>query len=540
MTEITWEGEIQRLIALEKSAHANLVNQGAKQLLQTYPNNDSVKHVGAGFLIDSGSELQDRASIIEGITIIKALLKTNAGNNQDNLIYNLSNGHLALYEIQSQQGRAEEALESLQKAKKLQQQLLVDKHTLESWLLAAVMTNYANTLDLLGRTIESIDTYFECIEIFPNHATAIGNCGIAIKRILDFPSPHKIKNLYQSWFLLTKACNMKAEILEYSTAGAINWFESHLKNLVEYIDFQIDGGIDGLTHYAEHRQDVHGQPVSPNWLSKINKERLLITMNLNPLDSIEECVDDLTFQSVITKIVKDGPDRFSTLSNSLNLMKEEFVTARYLYFLSMDSQNVYAPSSKVTQYIKTPDTSDFGLRSGLLKASFRLAADCLDKIAIFINDYFELGHQVNQVYFSNVWYKDCDAKKRIIHPVLLPISKSNPFIYALLDVKRDWHLEALPAGPLKDIRNQATHRKLILHWMYPNEQSKDSSLWNADDFQKKTAFLLRIVKASIVYSVLAIDIEEQKKSNNDNQKVWSNTFSIDQGLSDRFFDEESE
>ena len=227
-------------------------------------------------------------------------------------------------------------------------------------------------------------------------------------------------------------------------------------------------------------------------------------------------------------------------ANTVNLMKEEFVTARYLYFLAEESPDVYHPISKITNYIETHDYSDFGLRSGLFKASFRLAADCLDKIAVFINDYFELDHPVDFITFTNVWFLD-RASKKGIHPKLSKASKTNPFLSAILDVKRDWYLQAMPAGRLRDIRNKTTHSKLILHWMYHDKQSQDLSLWNADDFQKVTMFMLRIAKASIMYTILAVDIEEGKReSTSNNSPKISMPVNINQGISDRSFDDEIE
>ena len=73
----------------------------------------------------------------------------------------------------------------------------------------------------------------------------------------------------------------------------------------------------------------------------------LVSGNLSPLNSVEECVDDLFFQSLITEISDGGTTRFTTLANSLNVIKEEYATARYLYYFTEDSKKEFTTKSKI-------------------------------------------------------------------------------------------------------------------------------------------------------------------------------------------------
>jgi hypothetical protein len=332
---------------------------------------------------------------------------------------------------------------------------------------------------------------------------------------------------------------MQDEILQFASPAAIKWFEAHLKHLVEYVEYSVKGGLDGLNKWEIHREESHGRPEAPNWLSKINRDRLLLTLNLSPLSSVEECVDDLFFQSLVTEIGEDGTTRFASLANALNVIKEEFATARYLYYYTEDSKTEFTTKSKITKYANALDYADFGLATGFLKTSYRLAADCLDKVAGFINEYFELGHDVDRVIFANVWFVDLNPKKGL-HPRLSQAAGNNQFIKALLDVKRDWYLQAFPAGRLKDVRNKATHSKLVLYWILAHKQEDRLGAWSAEEFRNATYFMLRLTKAAIIYSVSAIDVEEARKSANLKRPTMPMFFDTGNGITDWINDPENE
>jgi tetratricopeptide (TPR) repeat protein len=154
----------------------------AKQLLSQEPNDKSLQSCCAGIFIDCGSALQDVELVNHGITLIEALLAKDDAQSSHRVIlnYNLSNGYAELASLRRKTGANEAASEAFQKQKQLLQTVLLEKENLPSELLPNAITNYANLLDHLGRTVEAVDHYYDCLEVTPNHATAMGNCGSAL------------------------------------------------------------------------------------------------------------------------------------------------------------------------------------------------------------------------------------------------------------------------------------------------------------------------------------------------------------------------
>jgi hypothetical protein len=116
----------------------------------------------------------------------------------------------------------------------------------------------------------------------------------------------------------------------------------------------------------------------------------------------------------------------TALTRTLNLLKEDYATARYLFYHPENAPEGLSPYSSVTYYGEALFDSgeDFGLVPGVKKTSLRLAVDCFDKIAVFLNEYFKLEHQSKRYNINNMWFDDLSYKKGT-HPILDQAMKSN-------------------------------------------------------------------------------------------------------------------
>ena len=484
----------------------------AQLLLDKNPNDHNAWSYSAGFFIDIGNVLQNLELVEKGVSLIEKIFKEQPNLDieiRSGLEYNLSNGYASKHRIFRIIGEADKSQEALRREKYLLQNLLLNKNDIERDLLKRVMANYGNSLDHAGRAIEAIDQYKDCLDLFPDHAVAKANCGIAIKYIINSSEKHSTKNLHEAWSLLSSSLQDEAGILSLAGTTAIEYFQAHLADLEELINHSFEKGLDELQNWSIHRDTVHGHPKASPWLEKINRDRLLLTLNQNPLNSKEECIDDIFFNNLVTNIGDTGQARFIKLANTVNNIKEDFVTARYFFYESQKREKL-AEQGHITHYGDGLDHAQFGLASGISKASFRLAADCLDKISVLLNEYFELGHEEKYVNFNNFWY--VDRKHNLgIHPTLQQAIESNKFIFALRDLQQDWFIQKFPA-PLKSTRDAATHRRLVLYWMKPfDEEQENMPNYEFGDFQEVTFMLLRMVKAAIVYALAAITEAEKNK-----------------------------
>lgn len=525
--------QIQNLLDMGKIAQAL---DSAKQVLSQEPNNPDLQSCCAGIFIDCGSALKDIESVNLGIALIEGLLEKDeiqASPYRVVLDYNLSNGYGELAHLHQQSGSNEFMLEAFQKQKQLLQEVLLEKKNLPKELLPNALTNYANLLDHLGRTVEAVDLYYECLEATPNHAVAMGNCGSALQRLLNISATHNSKILYEAWRLMKEANQRESDLVRLSGRHMISQYQSALNNFEEYIESVFPGGCDALEKQTAEFEEAHNwQPSS--MLNQLKNDRLLLTANPRPSNCPAEYKDDIFFESMIVAIDDSGQQSFHTLAHAFNHVKEDFATARYLYYQSRSQEPNLIEASTITSYMDTLDYADFGLRSGFLKSSLRLAADLLDKCAGFVNLYLKLGHPEDKVILNNIWYTNRDYKKGL-HPEVESRLASNQYLAALYDLNKDLFLGKYPA-PFRNLRNDATHKRLVLSWYGALDES--SSSYSLEEFQTTVRFLLRMAKAAIIYLAGIVMIEEKYRENEYQASQGKNRiapglpFKIGFGLSD--------
>jgi tetratricopeptide (TPR) repeat protein len=387
------------------------------------------------------------------------------------LNYNLSNGYAELAYLYQSTSSNEAMLEAFQKQKRLLQTVLLDKENLPDELLPNAITNYANLLDHLGRTVEAIDHYYECLEAAPNHATAMGNCGSALQRLLNISVAHNSKILHEAWRLMKEANQRESDLARLSGKHVLLHYQNALTNFEEYIESVVPGGCNALEKQIYEFEKAHKWRPS-SMLSQLKNDRLLLTVNPKLSNCPSEYKDDIFFENMVVALDDSGQRLFQAISHAFNHAKEDFATARYLYSQSKSQESSLIEISTITSYMDTLDYADFGLRSGFLKSSLRVAADLLDKCAGFINLYLELGHPEDKVILNNIWYVNRDYRKGL-HPEVEPRLVSNHYLAALYDLNKDLFLGKYPA-PFRNLRNDATHKRLVLSWYGASDKSSSS------------------------------------------------------------------
>ncbi len=342
--------------------------------------------------------------------------------------------------------------------------------------------------------------------------------------------------LYEAWQLLNKACQLRDEVIELAGTHVLSYYSINLNELEQAISTLHPDGLKGLEDWITEFDEAHTSWEPSPLLRKIQVERLLLTVNPIPSNCLSEYKDEIFFESMVVPLDDDGDRWFQSLCHTFNNIKEDFVTARYLYYQSQSQDRELIEISTITSYMDTLDYADFGLRSGFLKSSLRLSADLLDKCAAFLNLYLELGHPEDQVSFGNFWYNKRKYDKGFLSKIKDRLS-SNQFLIALYDLQRDLFEGRYPF-PFKHLRNEATHKRLVLSWYGSlDEEIKSYSL---SAFQEVTHSLLRMAKAAIIYVVGVVVLEERDKEliRNRNKNAYlvdpsGLPFRIEVGLSDQ-------
>lgn len=213
-------------------------------------------------------------------------------------------------------------------------------------------------------------------------------------------------------------------------------------------------------------------------------------------------------------------------------MKQEYVSARYLLYEGLHNDEPHF-TDKAVHLENTLDYPVYSFNAEKVRIAMRMAYSIFDKIASFIQYYFDLSHiPSHKLNFGNVWYKSQGRNK------LAPAfdGHENWALRGLFWLSKDleffseMYVEASMdpgAKELRDTRNELEHGYLKLHdpmWIGPDDESRlqddlAMSLYRSD-FEELSIKSLRKARSALIYQSLAIQQEERvKKEDLDDDEI---------------------
>jgi hypothetical protein len=195
-----------------------------------------------------------------------------------------------------------------------------------------------------------------------------------------------------------------------------------------------------------------------------------------------------------------------------NQIKQEYVAARWFLYEGTQTEDKHFVDNK-TFLVNTLDYPAFGIQVEKLRASFRIAYGLLDKVAGFINAYYQLGMDPKRVDIRNVWH----TKKGDVRPEFL--DKPNLFLRGLywlaLDIIGDDPADqdsiAPEAAELKRLRNLLEHRSLVLRQMDSDEPMGAAETASLQDFKEQAMQVVRLSRAALMYLAFSMRKEESDR-----------------------------
>lgn len=380
-----------------------------------------------------------------------------------------------------------------------------------------IFTNLANQSNTVGRFVEAQEYWNRALALRPRFGMALGNRGYGLAeyaRALYDPG-HQRLFMCQAYKALSAALSDKAEYEGGEYEGAKAFFA----NIKDQIGARID--VDEV----ERTVDLDGHQIGASEDERTYRLWCLNnTLFLNPLNDLGPhrigARDILHLPPFVTAIGEPP-----SLLGLFNQLKEEFVTARWMYYDGTRSDGVHFADRDVLLY-NTLDYPTYSIAIEKVKAAFRLAYSLFDKIAFFLNAYLNLNLDEKRVYFQRVWYVNAD-RKRGVRPEL-DQSENWPlrglFWLAKDLFDKDFRDVTEPdAQALYDIRNQLEHRYLKVHEIYsppPVNPTAVDSMWidqlaysiHREDFEAKTLRMLRHARAGLVYLSLSMHREERRRA----------------------------
>lgn len=388
--------------------------------------------------------------------------------------------------------------------------------------LCEILTNLGNAMDHAGRFVEAIEYWDRALATVPSFPMARGNRGLGLAHYasLLYDQGHVAVLLRHAHVDLGDA--LSSPLPEHARAPFDQCrleIESTLPPKAE--DLISDDTNGSMLGDSEHEIGYR------RWCLK---NRLF----LNPLNDLGRrpiAARDVLCQPSIVVGIEEGPYH----AGFFNQMKQEFVSARYLYYEGIQAASPHFSDREVLLF-NTLDYPVYCLAAEKAKAAFRMAYSLFDKMAYFLNHYLTLSIPERRVKFRTLWYAS-QARKAGLRPEF-ECCRNWP-LRGLFWLSKDLFEEAPgfkealepDAQQLWEIRNHLVHKYLKLHsgeWtgrradendLFPGLTDNLAYSLHRRDFEAKTLRLLKMARAALIYLSLAVHSEERRRAANRDPKT---------------------
>ncbi|MCD9584772.1 LA2681 family HEPN domain-containing protein [Tenacibaculum maritimum] len=364
-----------------------------------------------------------------------------------------------------------------------------------------ILTNLANDLNHLGRYSEAIELWKKALELDDNFSMAIGNLGFGLF--------HYAQIIYDDWhkaYFLKEAYRNLNKIKD--SEDIYDEAKVSFNEVISIIEKQVNSDfLHSPNSFEEYSLGKTKDEINYRKWCLENK------LFLNPMNDVfKENIVARDVLSLPTIVVKSTEKDIYNYHSFFNQIKQEFCSARYFFYESTINGNIHF-SDRENFIIDTLDYATYSFNLEKLKTSFRLFYSILDKIAYLINSYFKLGKKPFEVTFRKIW-----LEKKAINPKIENTQnwglRGLYWLCRDFSEKDDLHSELEPeAKELSSIRNFIEHKSFKIIEFGKSGISEDGFIYEIqrDDFIEKTFKLMKIIRASIIYTSLTINLEEIKK-----------------------------
>lgn len=370
-----------------------------------------------------------------------------------------------------------------------------------------LFTNYASALDRVGRRIEAILYYNKALSINSDFSMAIGNLGITYWHYAELmydPLHRDILHHFAYQYLKKSLENNEGLISEASSIFK-KYIEMYDEQYIEFLETQLN--IPKLT-FDNVEEENYKQ-----WV--LNNNVFINPLNDLYLNEMYFASDVLHLPSMIIKL-----NSTHKLHGLFNQLKQEYVSARYLFYETITQIDRPHFADKDTYLINSGDYPSYSIRIEKNKLAFRSLYSIFDKTAFFINDYYELGIQEKDINFRSIWLSEKRGRYGYRYQnVLSP--QDNAALNAIYWISKDIYNKLFEspkprAKELNDIRNGFEHKYVKIY----NEFFPERIDGSVDDLavylsESKlfdiTLEIMRMVREVLINLSLAVHIEETKR-----------------------------
>lgn len=362
-------------------------------------------------------------------------------------------------------------------------------------LYQQLYTNAGNIYSRVGRYIEAFNLYRKASAKYGIFPMALANEG---QLALKYSNLFYDKSLTEVFYHYTYHCLKKSLIYKHylDAHGAGNHFEVLFNELKEIYSKE----------FFENKLDFRGYNYG-----KTKKERqykIWVAENrlfLNPLNDIsKQAIVAIDYLHLPGLVYLNDKYKFEFHYGLFNQIKQEYISARYLFYEGIQIRKSTHIADKDVWLIDIGNSvnsySDFSIRT-----SFKILYALFDRIAFFINDYFNLGIDVGKVSFKKI------RKNEKMKNICMNNFMMNAVYWLSKDFYQDGEINTKPCSKKMDeLRNYMEHR-YVASTIFDDKQDNNIIKYvSTFDLYKYTIDLLKTIRELIIYLILGINIEENQ------------------------------
>lgn len=371
-------------------------------------------------------------------------------------------------------------------------------------------TNYANVLEHCGRKIAAVENYKKALSIDSNFGMALGNLGEAYMHYanLEYDDGHRDIFHHFAYHYLNKATKCDDP---NTHDDAKKCFEATM-NI--YAPEYVENVLTAELSFNRYTYDNHEELAYREWC--LQKGLFLNTLNDLPVAELSFAGDVIQLPNMIVDV--GAKPIFHGMFSQL---KQEYIYARYIYYSTLNSGDEPHFADKET-YIKAhTDYAQYSIRLEKLKTSFKTLYGMFDKIAFFLEHYFDLGIKERDINFRSIWRDSAGfgQKKYQYKNTLDP--NQNFALSSLYWISKDF-FEKFEDSPnpelkrIKDIRDALEHKYVKINDAFfdklTEEYGDGLALYVSEkEMYDVTFMLLKILREAIINLSLCVNIAEEPK-----------------------------
>lgn len=379
-----------------------------------------------------------------------------------------------------------------------------------------ILTNHANLLNTVGRSIDAVAVWGAALKIIPGFAMARGNRGYGLKGYAGMMVDDRERAIIALHAFDGLRSTMAEDVFHDSIdpQAAIAFFAGHAEELAGAVN------IDAVRAMQDLDRGDEGRSKAERAYRRWCLQHCLFLCPLNDLGPhLAAATDDLILPPLIEGL-DDRPDGHlpPPIVDFFSQMKQEYASARFTLFEGMSSTRVHF-SDRGVALTDTLDYPLYSLASERVRMAFRVAYSLLDKVAFLVDRYWALGKVPDRISFKNVWMVENKAR-------LLPQFEEHDNLplrglFWLSKELFDDQLKqttAADARELHSIRNALEHTYLHVSegWAKPfmiNGVSNNGFgiAIGSDELEAKAIRVMQMARSALFYISFAIGVEERKK-----------------------------